>query len=61
MLERQTYGKVEGKVALEAGMKEGEMLVVVSLEGGIDGFHTQVEADRARESQIYGTQCCFVR
>ena len=45
LLERQAYGEVEGKVAFEAGMKKGEMLLVVSLEGGIDGFHTQVEAD----------------
>ena len=41
--ERQTYGKVDGKVAFEAWMDDGIMVTRVGV-GGIDGLHTAIEA-----------------
>ena len=45
LLERQADGKVEGEVAAKAGMDDGEMLIIVGFEGGIDGLHTKIETD----------------
>ena len=36
---------MEGKVALETGMDNGKMFVVINLEGRIDSLHAEVEAD----------------
>lgn len=36
---------MEGEVTPQTGMDNGEMIFIVSFEGGIDGFHTQIETD----------------
>ena len=42
-LERQSYGEVEGKVAVEVVVKDG--VVVAACVGWVDGFHSGIEAD----------------
>ena len=42
-LERQSYGEVEGKVAVEVVVKDG--VVVAACVGWVDGFHAGIEAD----------------
>ena len=43
-LEGETYSEVEGEVALEVGMDDGEMLTLGGV-GGVDGFHAAVETE----------------
>ena len=42
--ERKTYCKVEGKVARQLGMNDGQVLLVGCGIGRVDGLHGHVEA-----------------
>ena len=43
-LEGETYREVEGEVALEVGMDDGEMLTLGGI-GRVDGLHAAVETE----------------